>query len=108
MHSGGDALDRDMVQVIPLMDSARAEIGLIPWPKLDQKNDFDPLKRLIDRRAEAIVPQLMRDLLVRLGVDDDRLVRRVLRAIASDVITNRTALSAALAIERDLIARGLL
>ena len=88
-----------MVQVIPLVDSARAEIGVMPWPKLDQKNDFDPLKRLIDRRADAIVPQLVRDLLVRLGVDDDRLVKRALRAIASDVITNRTALAAARSIE---------
>jgi hypothetical protein len=108
MRSGGEALDRDMVQVIPLVGSARTGVEVIPWPKLDRKNDFDPLKRLIERRAEAIVPQLLRDLLVRLGVDDDRLVRRALRAIASDVITNRTALSAARSIERDLIARSLL
>jgi len=108
MLSGGEALDRDMVHVIPLVDSARAEIGIIPWPKLDQKNDFDPLRRLIDRRAAAIVPQLVRGLLGRLGVDDDRLVKRALRAIACDVITKRTALSAALSLERDLTARGLL
>ena len=90
------------------MGSVRTRVGVAPWPKLDRKNDFDPLKRLINRRADAIVPQLVRGLLGRLGVDDDRLVKRALRAIACDVITNRTALSAALAIERDLIARGLL
>ena len=104
-RSGGDAPDRDMVQVI---GSARAQVEVIPWPKLDRKNHVDPLRRLIGRRAEAVVPQLLRDLLVRLGVDDDHLVRRALRAIASDVITNGTALSAARSIERDLIARGLL
>jgi hypothetical protein len=66
------------------------------------------LKRLIDRRAAAIVPQLVRGVLGRLGVDDDRLVKRVLRAIASEVITNRTALSAALSLERDLRLRNLM
>jgi hypothetical protein len=108
MQSGGEGLDRDMVQVIPLVRSIRTEVGVMPWPKLDQQNDFEPLKQLINRRADAIVPHLVRGVLARLGVDDDRLVRRALRAIASNVITNRTALSAALAIERDLIARSLL
>jgi hypothetical protein len=108
MHNGGETLDRDMVQVIPLMASVRAEVGVIPWPKLDQKNDFDPLKRLIERRADAIVPALIRTLLRRFGIGDPRLVNRALRAIATDVITNKVGKSAALAIERDLIARSLL
>ena len=107
-QSGAKALDRGMVQVIPLVDPARAEIGLIPWPKLDQKNDFDPLKRLIDRRVDAIIPTLLRTLLRRFEVGNPRLVNRALRAIATDVITKKVGKSAALTIESDLIARSLL
>ena len=103
-----ETLDGDMVQVVPLMASVRAEVEPIAWPKLDQKSDFDPLRRLIDRRAAAIIPQLVRSLFGRLGVDDDRLIERALRAIASDVITKRSALSASLSLERDLRRRNLM
>ena len=108
IQGGAETLDGDMVQVIPLVDSVRAEVEPIAWPKLDQKSDFDPLRRLIDRRAAAIIPQLVRSLFGRLGVDDDRLIERALRAIASDVITKRSALSASLSLERDLRRRNLM
>ena len=97
-----------MVQIIPLLDEARTEIAPIPWPKLDQRIDFDPIKRLINRRAEAIVPDIVRGLLVRLGVDDHRLVNRALEAIACDVITSRAGRSASLSVERDLRRRNLM
>jgi hypothetical protein len=105
---GSPAIDRDMVQIIPLMDAIRTDVSPIPWPKLDRRTDFDPLKRLIDVRAEAIVPRIVRGLLLRLGVDDRRFVKRALEALACDVITARTARSAALSIERDLCRRNLM
>ena len=101
-------IERDVVQVIPLIDPVRTQVAPIPWPKLDRRNDFEPLTRLIERRANAIVPALLRTLLRRFEVDNRRLVDRALRAIASDVITKKVGRSVALALERDLIARGLL
>jgi Patatin-like phospholipase len=101
-------VDRDMVQIIPLLDAARMEVAPIPWPKLDQRIDFDPVKRLINRRADAIVPGIVRRLLVRLGVDDHHLVNRAVQAIACDVITSRAGRSASLSVERDLRRRNLM
>jgi hypothetical protein len=101
-------VDRNMVQIIPLLDEVRTEVAPIPWPKLDQRIDFDPVKRLINRRAEAIVPDIVRGLLVRLGVSDRRFVNRALEAIACDIITSRTGHSAALSVERDLRRRNLM
>ena len=86
----------------------RTEVAPIPWPKLDQRSDFAPVKRLINVRAEAIVPDIVRGLLLRLGVDDHRLVNRALEAIACDVITSRAARSAALCVENDLRRRNLM
>jgi hypothetical protein len=104
----GEPLDRDMVQVIPLMDAVRPEEARMPWPKLDRRNDFGPVTRLIERRAHAIVPALLRTLLRRFEVGNRRLVNRALRVIASDVIAKKVGKSAVLAVERDLVARGLL
>ena len=101
-------VDRNMVQIIPLLDEARMEVAPVPWPKLDQRIDFDPVKRLINRRADAIVPGIVRRLLVRLGVDDHRLVNRAVQAIACDVITSRAGRSASLSVERDLRRRNLM
>lgn len=106
--SNGDALDRDMVQAIPLMDPVRTEVAGLPWPKLDRRADFDPLKGPIEQRARAIVPRIVRGLLFRFGIDDHRLLRRALRAIASDLIGARAAHSAALSIEHDLRRRHLI
>ena len=61
------------------------------------------LKRLIDRRVDAIIPTLLRTLLRRFEVGNPRLVNRALRAIATDVITKKVGKSAALTIESDLI-----
>ena len=90
------------------MDEVRTEIASIPWPKLDQRSDFGPVKRLIEARAQAIVPDIVRGLLLRLGVDDHRFVNRALEAIACDVITSRAARSAALSFENDLRRRNLM
>jgi hypothetical protein len=105
---GSRVIDRDMVQIIPLMDAVRTEVSATPWPKLDRRTDFEPLKRLIDVRAEAIVPRIVRGLLLRLGVDDHRFVKRALEALACDVIAARSARSAVLSIERDLCRRNLM
>jgi hypothetical protein len=75
---------------------------------LDQRSEFAPIKRLINVRAEAIVPDIVRRLLLRLGVDDHRLVNRALEAIACDIITSRAARSAALCVENDLRRRNLM
>ena len=53
----GEPLDRDMAQVIPLVDAVRPEEARMPWPKLDRRTDLGPLTRLIERRADAIVPR---------------------------------------------------
>jgi hypothetical protein len=109
MQSGDvEPLDGDMVQVVPLMASVRAEVEPIAWPKLDQNSDFDPLMRLIDRRAEAIVPALIRNLLRRFEAGNPHLVNRALRMIATDVITTKVGKSVARALQRDLITRSLL
>jgi hypothetical protein len=102
------SIDRDMVQIIPLMDLVRTEVATIPWPKLDQRRDFGPLKRLIEVRARAVVPDIVRGLLLRLGVDDHRLINRAIEAIACNIITSRAARSAALCIENDLRRRNLM
>jgi hypothetical protein len=102
------ASKRDMVQIIPLLDEARTEVAPIAWPKLDQRADFNPVKRLIEARAEAIVPDIVRGLLLRLGVDDHRFINRALEAIACDIITTRVSRSASLSVERDLRRRNLM
>ncbi len=98
----------DLVQVIPLMAAVQPEVPLRPWPKLDRERDFEPLRHMILRRADATIPELTRALLLRAGVGDDQLVGRVLRAIACDVITSRVGGSLSDAVERDLLTRGLL
>ncbi|HYN37668.1 MAG TPA: patatin-like phospholipase family protein [Rhodospirillales bacterium] len=99
---------RDLVQIIPLMPAVRAEVPRLPWPKLSWKNDFQPVRALIERRADIVVPELVRALLVRAGVGDRRLINRALRAIASDMITRKVGQSLSDAIEQDLVRRGLL
>jgi len=100
--------DPTMVQVVPLMDAVRPEVPLLAWPKLDRELHFTPLRRLIEGRAEAIVPEIVRSLLVRLGVDDHRLLQRALEAVACKVITHRVAASTCAALERDLTTRNLM
>ena len=104
----GDRTPGDLVQVIPLMDSVSQPVQLRPWPTLSQKADIDPLRRLIKKRAQAIVPEIIRGLLFRLGVTDPGFVKRTLGSIAGDMITRRVADQAAQAIESDLRARHLL
>ena len=104
----GDRAPGDLVQVIPLMDSVSQPVQLRPWPTLSQKADIDPLRRLIKKRAQAIVPEIIRGLLFRLGVTDPGFVKRTLGSIAGDMITRRVADQAAQAIESDLRARHLL
>ena len=99
---------RDLVPVIPLMPSVRGEVPLRPWPKLSWRQDFRSVSELIKRRADIVVPELVRALLHRAGVGDRRLVNRVLRAVASDMITRKVGRALSDAVERDLIARGLL
>jgi len=106
--NGCRELRTDLVQIIPQVDAVRRDVMLRPWPKLDREQDFEPIRRLILRRADSTVPELMRALLTRAGVGDRRLVNRALRAIACDMITSRVGQSAADAIERDLTMRGLL
>ena len=105
---GRQIVRSDLVQIIPLMQSVHREVPLRPWPKLDRDRDFEPVREMIRRRADATIPELTRALLLRAGVGDDQLISRALRAIACDVITSRVGHSLADAVERDLLTRGLL
>lgn len=99
---------RDLVPVIPLMPCVRPEIPLRPWPKLSRKLDLQPVRGLIERRADIVVPELIRALLMRAGIGDRRLINRMLRAIASDMITRKVGRALSDAVEQDLLKRGLL
>lgn len=99
---------RDLVPVIPLMPQVRGEVKLRPWPKLCRKRDFQPAAALIRKRTDIVVPELLRALLQRSGIGDRRLVNRVLRAVTCGVITRKVGRSLADAVERDLVARGLM
>ena len=99
---------RDLMPVIPLMPSVRAEIPRRPWPKLNRRTDFNPVCALIERRADLVVPELVRALLMRAGIGDRRLVNRTLGAIAADMITRRVGRAVSGAVETDLLRRGLL
>ncbi len=99
---------RDLVPVVPLMPQVRREVKLRPWPTLCRKRDFQPVAALIRKRADIVVPELLRALLHRAGIGDRRLVNRVLRAVTCDVITRKVGRSLAEAVERDLLARGLM
>ncbi len=96
------------LQVIPLIGAARRRIEARPWPKLQRRTHLQPLMPLIASRAQAIVPGTVRGLLSRLGITDRRLIGRILRSVASDVITTKVSESIISAIERDLEGRGLL
>lgn len=101
--------DRDpaFVQLIPLVDDALDPIELRPWPKLDS-GDVAPVLDMIDRRAEAIMPEVVRSLLKRIGVSDHRLVNRIIGMIAGRVIRDRLLATTGAAINDDLAARDLL
>ena len=105
---GGQRRCRDLVPVIPLMPQVRREVALRPWPKLCRKRDFQPAAELIRRRADIVVPELLRALLHRAGIGDRRLVNRVLRAVTCDVITRKVGRTLAEAVEKDLVTRGLM
>lgn len=96
------------LQVIPLMERVRQRISPRPWPKLRRRNDVTSLIPLISRRTEAVVPGTVRGLLSRLGITDRRLIGRIIRSVASDVITDKVTEAVINAIEQDLAARGLL
>lgn len=98
---------REFLQVIPLTGAARDPLDLRPWPKLSQREAVAPLKSLITARTRAVVPGSVRSLLGRLGITDRRLIGRVIRAVASDVITDKVGQTLIDAIVRDLAARGL-
>ncbi len=104
---GTAEIDGDFVQLIPLFGEARRPITLRPWPSLDN-NEVAPVLAMIDRRACAIMPELVHSLLKRIGIDDHRLANRVVGMIAGRVIRDRLMATAGAAIEADLIARDLL
>lgn len=109
--AGGDGQRRprtDCLQVIPLMDPVCRRIQPRAWPKLRPREDLKPLMPPLRARVSAIVPGTVRGLLTRLGVTDRRLIGRVIRNVASDVITDKVLHAIINAIEGDLNARGLL
>ena len=98
----------EFVQVVPLIGRARTPVVARDWPKVTRNDAIRPLVPLIAARSRAIVPGAVRSLLSRLGITDRRLIGRVIRAVASDVITDKVAQTLLAAIERDLLSRDLL
>lgn len=105
---GAHVMQPDFVQIIPLVGAARDPVELRPWPKLDREWQVGDLQELIERRADKVVPRILHSLLRQIGLNERRLINRVLRAVASDVITRRVARSALSSIESDLVTRKLL
>ena len=100
------AVDRDFVQLIPLMGEARESVRPRPWPRLD-RGDLDPVLALVERRAAAIMPEIVRGLLRRIRIDDGLFVNKMLRTVASCMIREKLTQAAATAIKADLCRRGL-
>jgi len=94
--------------IIPLVGTAALDVPLPRWPQLDARADVAPLEKLIAGRVNRIMPNLLRALMTRLNVADGRLIARVVKSIASKIITDRAAAAAYAAIEQDLAARGLI
>jgi predicted acylesterase/phospholipase RssA len=95
------------LQVIPLVGDAARPVVPRPWPRLAERDAVRPLKPLITARTRAVVPGTVLSLLGRLGITDRRLIGRIIRAVASDVITDRVGEAIIDAIVRDLRSRGL-
>ncbi|MBK8176329.1 MAG: hypothetical protein IPK66_14005 [Rhodospirillales bacterium] len=106
--SGASRGGQDLFQVIPLVPAVSAPIRPRPWPKLRRQEDLEPIARLARDRTELVVPQLIRTLLQRAGIEERRMLSRMMRKIACDVITRKAASSAITAVESDLRARHLI
>lgn len=104
--NGCHAIDRDFVQLIPLVGDAGEQVPLRPWPKLDPRA-LEPVLGLIERRAAAIMPELVRGLLKRIRIDDGRFVNKMLGMVASCMIREKLTHAAATAIKADLRRRAL-
>jgi hypothetical protein len=104
--NGCHAVDRDFVQLVPLVGSAGETIAPRPWPKLDPRA-LEPVLQLIERRAAAIMPDLARGLLRRIGIDDGPFANKMLRMVASCMLRDKLTQAAAKAIKADFFCRGL-
>lgn len=103
----GLAPDADFVQLIPLVGPAREPIKLRPWPKLARR-DLDPLLALVERRTESIMPEIVRGLLKRIGIDDGYFINKIIGMVAGKVIRDKILAKTASAIVADLRDRDLL
>jgi hypothetical protein len=106
-ETGQTVVDPDFVRLVPLLGEASRPIALRPWPKLDRK-DLTPVLQMINRRTEAIMPELVRGLLKRIRIDDHRFVNRIIRIVVSQVIRDKLLATTAAAVEADLLERNLL
>jgi hypothetical protein len=108
-RGGQDGRSReDYVQVIPLLPHLREPLALRPWPALDRRRVLPPLEAAITARSKAMVPGLVRAALGRLQITEQRVIGRIIRAIASGVITDKVGNAVLNAIAADLEKRGLL
>lgn len=107
--AGQDGRPReDYVQVIPLPPHLSEPLALRPWPALERREVLLPLVAPITARCRAMVPALVRAALSRLRITEQRLIGRIIRAIASSVVTEKVGDAVLNAIEADLQKRGLL
>lgn len=104
--NGCYAVDRDFVQLVPLVGDAGEPVSPRPWPKLDARA-LEPVLALIEARAAAIMPELVRGLLKRIGIDDGRFVNKMLGMVAGCMIREKLTQAAAAAIKADLRRRAL-
>lgn len=104
---GGLILDHDFVQLIPLIGQAREPIRTRPWPKLAER-DLQPLLALVERRTGLIMPEIVRGLLKRIGIDDGRFINKFISLVAGKVIRDKILDTTASAIVADLKERELL
>jgi hypothetical protein len=99
--------DLDYVQLVPLVGSLCERLQLRPWPTLDRRN-LQEVQALIDRRAQVIMPEVVRGLLSRIHIDDSGLINRLIQAVANRVIRTSLVEAATTAVRKDLSGRGLI
>ncbi|OOG24135.1 hypothetical protein B1C78_09415 [Thioalkalivibrio denitrificans] len=105
---GTEKVDRDFVQLVPLVGNARRAVPERPWPQLKWNDVKARLQDGMDARAEVLARAMVHRGLDFLGLKDRRLLSRLIDAIVTRQIRNASRNKALSAIQEDLRTRGLL
>jgi hypothetical protein len=106
--AGQETVERDFVQLVPLVGDARRAIEVRPWPKLKWSEIKSRLQDGMDERAEVLARAMVHRGIDFLGLKDKRLLSRLIDAIATRQIRSAARNKALEAIREDLRMRGLL